>query len=64
MEFSNDTKLSMDSVMALPVRVEALESKHAACPLGGEIKFAFEPEQHEHSRATVKGWVVENTQDL
>ncbi len=31
--------------MSLPVRVEVLESEHVACPLGGELEFAFEPEQ-------------------
>jgi hypothetical protein len=64
MEFSNDTKVSMDSVIVLPVRVEALESEYAACPLGGELKFAFEPEQQEHSQASVVGGVVEKARDL
>jgi hypothetical protein len=45
MEFSNDTKVSMDSVMALPVRVEGLESEYTACHLSGELEFVFEPEQ-------------------
>ena len=56
----------MDSVIVLPVRVEALESEYAACPSDGEfrIEFAFEPEQQEQSRATVIRWVVEKNQDL
>jgi hypothetical protein len=64
MEFSNDTKVSMDSVIVLPVRVEALESEYAACPSDGELKFAFEPEQQEHSQASVVGGVVEKARDL
>jgi hypothetical protein len=66
MEFSNDTKVLMDSVMALPVRVEALESENTACLSDGEfrVEFALEPEQREQSRATVIGWVVKNAQNL
>jgi hypothetical protein len=64
MKFSNDTKVLVDSVMALPVRIEELESEYASCPLSGELEFAFEPEQQEQSQATFLIWVVEKALDL